>query len=419
VFSLPLKCDHCTAQAAYHPYILGLFFVWIDSPQEHRAELDRLNAKYAQWKQDCPKEHRAMLSLKLKERKDTYDNGGGREKRKDKYDNGGEKDTLRLQGDANTELPGNEGRRMGEAYRLQGDANTELPGNGGSRQAPGAATKQRDSLREATENAAPTLARYGYTRSGVVAVAGGGKFRVLFSVWGKQFAFGRYEDIHVAMLVTNMIKVMVGRPEAVRRIRYGDWDLDRLEIEAKATRFVHKELEKKREQLNAQQKPKNGTAPIVLRVPAPVLCAGEAEEVEERPKKQPKREAASNQLVCSVVGDEGLDMDVVLPVCYTAGTEEDEDEGSESGDSEEGCEVEAEVEVEGQPKMEDDNAEYHDEQELMAVDNSDEANYDEQEQDQERLEELSLSHGPAAAVHPIDIMAWEGVEEQFGLMLDL
>jgi hypothetical protein len=153
------------------------------------------------------------------------------------------------------------------------------------------------------------------------------------------------------------------------------------------------------------------------------LCAGEAEEVEERPKKKQKREAASNQLVCSVVGDEGLDMDVVLPVCYTADAEEDEDEGSGSGDSEEGCEVEAEVEAEGQPKMENDNADYFDEQELMAVDNSDEANYDEQEQDQEqdqeRLEGLSLSHGPAAAVHPIDLMAWEGVVEQFGLMLDL
>jgi hypothetical protein len=89
-----------------------------------------------------------------------------------------------------------------------------------------------------------------------------------------------------------MIKVMVGKPEAVRRIRYGDWDLDRLLIEATATGFVHKELEKKREKLNAQQKPKKGTAPIVLRVPGPeqmVLCAGGAEEVEERPKKKQKR----------------------------------------------------------------------------------------------------------------------------------
>jgi hypothetical protein len=57
----------------------------------------------------------------------------------------------------------------------------------------------------------------------------------------------------------------------------------------------------------------------------------------------------------------------------------------------------------------------------LAIDNIDEADYDEQEQDQERLEGLSLSHGPAAAaaVHPIDLMPWEGVEEQFGLMLDL
>jgi hypothetical protein len=54
--------------------------------------------------------------------------------------------------------------------------------------------------------------------------------------------------------------------------------------------------------------------------------------------------------------------------------------------------------------MEDDNADYHDdEQEQMgAVDNSDDGAYhDEQDQDQGRLEGLSLSHGPAAAVHPI------------------
>jgi hypothetical protein len=41
-------------------------------------------------------------------------------------------------------------------------------------------------------------------------------------VWSKTFAFGRYEDIHVAMLVSNMIRVVVGKPEAVRRIRYDD-----------------------------------------------------------------------------------------------------------------------------------------------------------------------------------------------------
>jgi hypothetical protein len=32
---------------------------------------------------------------------------------------------------------------------------------------------------------------------------------------------------------------------------------------------------------------------------------------------------------------------------------------------------------------------------------------------------IELGHGPAAAVHLIDLMSWEEVEEQFGLMLDL
>jgi hypothetical protein len=66
-------------------------------------------------------------------------------------------------------------------------------------QAPGKQLLLVTKQREAAENAAPTLARYGYTGSGVEAVAGGsGKFRVRIFVWGKRVAFGRYKDIHVA-----------------------------------------------------------------------------------------------------------------------------------------------------------------------------------------------------------------------------
>jgi hypothetical protein len=56
------------------------------------------------------------------------------------------------------------------------------------------------------------------------------------------------------MLVSNMFRVMVGKSKSVRRIRYDDWGLDRTQIEATTAGFVHKELEKKREKLNALQK---------------------------------------------------------------------------------------------------------------------------------------------------------------------
>jgi hypothetical protein len=107
-------------------------------------------------------------------------------------------------------------------------------------------------------------------------------------VWKKLFCLGKYEDIHVAMLVSNMFRVMMGKSETVRRIRYVDWGLERTQIEATATGFVHAELGAKWVELNALQQAtcRVPGSCIILCVPGPALmalCAGEVEGEEERP----------------------------------------------------------------------------------------------------------------------------------------
>jgi hypothetical protein len=193
-------------------------------------------------------------------------------------------ETYRLQGDKNAALEGNEGRRMNETHRLQGDKNAALEGNEGSRQAPGVVAN----LRDLVKNTAPILEQYGYTRSGITVVAGGiYSFRLQMKIHYKLFVLGQYKDIHVAMLVANMFKIMQRKFKSVRLIKFDVWELNRPQIEATAVAAVRHELQAKQDRLEDARQLRNDLA--LTGVPGRehmALCAGELDKATGKKAKR-------------------------------------------------------------------------------------------------------------------------------------
>jgi hypothetical protein len=92
------------------------------------------------------------------------------------------------------------------------------------------------------------IARFEYNGGGLTKIPASkdhpnGQFEIRLRIWGKLMKLSSHPNIHVAMLVSNMFKVLTDQCEKVKLIRFKDWALDREAIQHQAHEFVRRLLQ--------------------------------------------------------------------------------------------------------------------------------------------------------------------------------